>query len=57
MLDQNVKIHETRTSSELNNMNSILELLKENMRRDTADVEENGKQIRKLHESINQLYQ
>ena len=57
MLDQNVKIHETRTSSELNNMNSNLELLKENMRRDTADVEENGKQIRKLHESINQLDQ
>ena len=43
VLDQNVKIHETRTSSELNNMNSNLELLKENMRRDTADVEENGK--------------
>ena len=57
VLDQNVKIHETRTSSELNNMNSNLELLKENMRRDTADVEENGKQIRKLHESINQLYE
>jgi len=56
VLDQSLKINETRTMSELNNLNSNIELVKEKARSDSAEVDENGKQIKKLHESINHMH-